>query len=44
MINEKNAKEYFPPELGLQYFPTIEFELGKMKMDDEKCMVCLDNF
>lgn len=44
LINEKNSHEYFPSCLKIEFFPSCEFEIGKFKMDDEKCTICLEDF
>ena len=46
LINDKDRRErkQFGEVLKIRYFPSLEFELGKCKMEDEKCMICLEEF
>lgn len=46
LINEKNRaeKKKYHDVFEINYFPTIEFELAKCKMEEEKCMICLEEF
>lgn len=46
MINQKNSleKKKYHDVFEITYFPSIEFELAKCKMEDEKCMICLEEF
>ena len=46
MINEKNRleKKKYHDVFEISYFPTLEFELAKCKMEEEKCMICLEEF
>lgn len=46
LINEKNMleKKKYHDVFEINYYPTIEFELAKAKMEEEKCMICLEEF
>ena len=37
MLEKKKYHDVFE----ISYFPTLEFELGGCKMEEEKCMICL---
>lgn len=45
-LNDKNnmEKKKYHDVFEITYFPTLEFELAKAKMEDEKCMICLEEF
>lgn len=46
LIDEKNAKERakYHDVFEIQYFPSMEFKLAGSKMEEEKCMICLEEF
>jgi len=45
-LNLKNnlEKKKYHDVFEISYFPTFEFQLAKAKMEDEKCMICLEEF
>ena len=45
-LNYKNnlEKKKYHDVFEISYFPTLEFVLAKAKMEDEKCMICLEEF
>lgn len=40
-INYKNSKQIFDKNLDIKFFSSLEFRLGKCKMEEEKCTICL---
>jgi hypothetical protein len=45
-LNHKNnnEKKKYHDVFEISYFPTFEFQLAKAKMEDEKCMICLEEY
>ena len=44
MINEKNSRHKFEKSIGVNFFSSLEFLLGKRKMEEEQCSICLEQF
>jgi hypothetical protein len=46
MIDEKNVlvRKHYHDVFEISYFHTVEFTLAGSKMEDEKCMICLEEF
>ena len=44
LINEKNSKKEFDKMFGITFYSSLEFKLGKCKMEEEKCSICLEEF
>lgn len=45
LINENSLeKKKYHDVFEISYYPTIEFNSARAKMEEEKCMICLDEF